>query len=47
MNTATVYSIPVHKLIGALAACVLTVVLLGEISQVSVQAAQRAVLLQA
>jgi hypothetical protein len=47
MNTDTAYRIPAHKLIGALAACLLTVVLLGEISAVAVQAAQRAALQQA
>ncbi len=47
MNAATAYRIPAHKLICALAACLLTVVLLGEIGEASVQAAQRAVLQQA
>jgi hypothetical protein len=47
MNTATVYKIPVRTLICALAACIFTVVLLGEIGSVSTQAAQRAVLQRA
>ena len=47
MNAATMHRIPHRRLIGALAACVLTVVLLGEIGQACVLAAQQAMLLQA
>jgi hypothetical protein len=47
MNTTTPYKIHGRNLICALAACLLTVVLLGGISQVPVQAAQRASLQQA
>ena len=47
MNATTTYKIHGRNLICALASCVLTVVLLGVISQVSMQFAQRAVLLQA
>jgi hypothetical protein len=47
MNSAITRKIPVRNFICALAACVLTVVLLGGISQGSEQAAQRAVLQQA
>jgi hypothetical protein len=46
MNTTTAYTLPARRLICALAACVLTVVFLGEISQASVQAAQHALRLQ-
>jgi hypothetical protein len=46
MNNVTAYKIPARNLICALAACILTVLLLGEISQASVQAAQHALLLQ-
>jgi hypothetical protein len=47
MHTTTTFKIHGRYLICALAACLLTVVLMGGISQVSVQAAQRAVLQQA
>jgi hypothetical protein len=47
MNTMTPYISHGRNLICALAACLLTVVLLGGISQAPVQAAQRAVLQQA
>ena len=47
MNTTTAYTIPGRNVICALAACILTVVLLGEINQASVQAAQHALLQQA
>jgi hypothetical protein len=47
MNATTTYKIHGRNLICALAACILTVVLLSGISQASVQAAQRAVLQQA
>ena len=47
MYTTTTYTFPARKLICALAACVLTVVFVGEISQASVQAAQHTLLLQA
>lgn len=47
MHTTTTYRIHGRILICALAACVLTIVLLGGISQSPVQAAQRALLLQA
>jgi hypothetical protein len=47
MNATTTHKIHGRHLICALAACLLTVVLMGEISQVFVQAAQRAVLQQA
>ncbi len=47
MNTATPYTSPARTLICALAACALTVVLLGEISGATVHSAQRVVLQQA
>jgi hypothetical protein len=47
MNTMTLFKIQGRYLICALAACLLTVVLMGGIGHATVQAAQRAVLLQA
>jgi hypothetical protein len=48
MNTMAPFKIPVRSLVCALAACLLTVVLLAGISQgPAEQAAQRTVLLQA
>jgi hypothetical protein len=47
MNAATLHRITHCRLIGVLAACLLTVVLLGEIGQACVLAAQHATLLQA
>jgi len=47
METATMLRIPHCRLIGALTACLLTVVLLGEIGPARVLAAHPAVLLQA
>ena len=46
MNTIA-YTLSARKLICAAAACLLTVLLLGEFSNAAVQAAQHAVLLQA
>ena len=47
MNTVAVLRTPARNLICAVAACLLTVILMGEIGQAPVQAAQRAALLQA
>ena len=47
MDTTAPTGIPFRSLICALAACVLTVILLAGISQAPEQAAQHAVLLQA
>jgi hypothetical protein len=47
MNATTMNGIPHRRLIGALIACLLTVVLLGEIGPARVLATQHALLLQA
>lgn len=47
MYTTTTHKIHGRHLVCALAACLLTILLLGEIGQAAVQAAQRAVLQQA